>query len=149
MALQVGDTAPDFEAKNQHDETVRLSDFRGKKVVLYFYPKDNTSGCTAQACNLRDHYSELQDAGYEVIGISKDGVKSHKNFAAKQELPFTLVADVDTTINQAYGVWKEKSMYGKKYMGTARTTFLIDEEGKISEIIEKVKTKDHTAQILS
>ncbi|MFP4090915.1 MAG: thioredoxin-dependent thiol peroxidase [Cyclobacteriaceae bacterium] len=148
MALQVGDLAPDFEAKNQNDETVKLSDYRGKKVVLYFYPKDNTSGCTAQACNLRDHYSELQQAGYEVIGVSKDGVKSHKKFVEKQELPFTLIADEDTSINQAYGVWQEKSMYGKKYMGTARTTFLIDENGKITEIIEKVNTKDHTAQIL-
>ncbi|MEK6480794.1 thioredoxin-dependent thiol peroxidase [Catalinimonas sp. 4WD22] len=148
MSLNVGDQAPDFEAKNQKDETVKLSDFRGKKVVLYFYPKDNTSGCTAQACNLRDNYTDLQNAGYEVIGVSKDGVKSHQKFAEKQELPFTLIADEDTKINQAYGVWKEKSMYGKKYMGTARTTFLIDEEGKIENIIEKVKTKDHTAQIL-
>lgn len=149
MSLNVGDQAPDFEAKNQKDETVKLSDFRGKKVVLYFYPKDNTSGCTAQACNLRDNYADLQKSGYEVIGVSKDGVKSHQKFAEKQELPFTLIADEDTKINQAYGVWKEKSMYGKKYMGTARTTFLIDEEGKIENIIEKVKTKDHTAQILS
>ncbi|MDF9796692.1 peroxiredoxin Q/BCP [Catalinimonas alkaloidigena] len=148
MSLKVGDQAPDFEAKNQKDETVKLSDFRGKKVVLYFYPKDNTSGCTAQACNLRDNYSNLQKAGYEVIGVSKDGVKSHQKFAEKQELPFTLIADEDTNINQAYGVWKEKSMYGKKYMGTARTTFLIDEDGKIEDIIEKVKTKEHTAQIL-
>lgn len=148
MSLKVGDQAPDFEAKNQKDETVKLSDFRGKKVVLYFYPKDNTSGCTAQAFNLRDNYSNLQKAGYEVIGVSKDGVKSHQKFAEKQELPFTLIADEDTNINQAYGVWKEKSMYGKKYMGTARTTFLIDEDGKIEDIIEKVKTKEHTAQIL-
>lgn len=149
MALQVGDQAPEFEAPNQDGETVKLSDFRGKKVVLYFYPKDNTSGCTAQACNLRDNYADLQSAGYEVIGVSKDSVKSHEKFVAKQELPFTLISDEDTSINQAYGVWKEKSMYGKKYMGTARTTFIIDEEGKISDIIEKVKTKDHTAQILN
>jgi len=148
MSLQIGDQAPDFEAPNQNGDTVKLSDFRGKKIVLYFYPKDNTSGCTAQACNLRDNYSELQKAGYEVIGVSKDSVRSHQNFVSKQELPFTLISDEDTSINQAYGVWKEKSMYGKKYMGTARTTFLIDEEGKITEIIEKVKTKDHTAQIL-
>ncbi|WKN30437.1 thioredoxin-dependent thiol peroxidase [Porifericola rhodea] len=148
MSLQIGDQAPDFEAKNQNDETVKLSDFRGKKVVLYFYPKDNTSGCTAQACNLRDNYTELQDKGYEVIGVSKDGVKSHQKFAEKQELPFTLIADEDTQINQAYGVWKEKSMYGRKYMGTARTTFIINEDGKIEDIIEKVKTKEHTAQIL-
>ena len=148
MSLQIGDQAPDFEAPNQDGNTVKLSDFRGKKVVLYFYPKDNTSGCTAQACNLRDNYADLQKAGYEVIGVSKDSVRSHKNFVGKQELPFTLISDEDTSINQAFGVWKEKSMYGKKYMGTARTTFLIDEEGKITDIIEKVKTKDHTAQIL-
>lgn len=148
MSLQIGDQAPDFEAPNQDGDTVKLSDFRGKKVVLYFYPKDNTSGCTAQACNLRDNYADLQKAGYEVIGVSKDSVRSHKNFVGKQELPFTLISDEDTSINQAFGVWKEKSMYGKKYMGTARTTFLIDEEGKITDIIEKVKTKDHTAQIL-
>lgn len=148
MSLQIGDHAPNFEAKNQKDETIKLSDFRGKKMVLYFYPKDNTSGCTAQACNLRDNYTNLKKAGYEVIGVSKDGVKSHQKFAEKQELPFTLIADEDTKINQAYGVWKEKSMYGKKYMGTARTTFLIDEKGKIEDIIEKVNTKEHTSQIL-
>lgn len=148
MTLQTGDTAPDFEAKNQSGETVKLSDFKGKKVVLYFYPKDNTSGCTAQACNLRDHYAQLQAEGYEVIGVSKDGVNSHQKFAEQQNLPFTLIADEDTSINQAYGVWKEKSMYGKKYMGTARTTFIIDEKGVIEDIIEKVNTKEHTAQIL-
>ena len=148
MSLQTGDTAPDFSAPNQHGDTVSLADFRGKKVVLYFYPKDDTPGCTAQSCNLRDNYTELQQAGYEVIGISGDGVKSHDKFATKYELPFTLVADEDKSINEAYGVWKEKSMYGRKYMGTARTTFIIDEEGKITDIIEKVKTKEHTAQIL-
>lgn len=148
MALQIGDTAPDFEAKNQNGETVKLSDYRGKKVVLYFYPKDNTPGCTAQACNLRDNYTDLQKAGYEVIGISTDNVSSHQKFAQQQNLPFTLVADEDKKINEAYDVWKEKSMYGKKYMGTARTTFVIDEEGIITEVIEKVKTSDHTSQIL-
>lgn len=148
MSLQIGDQAPDFEAKNQNGESVKRSDFLGKKIVLYFYPKDNTSGCTAQACDLRDNHAALQKAGYEVIGVSKDGVKSHQKFAEKQALPFTLIADEDTKINQAYGVWKEKSMYGKKYMGTARTTFLIDEAGKIEDIIEKVDTKAHTAQIL-
>ena len=137
-----------FEAPNQDGDIVNLSDYRGKKVILYFYPKDNTSGCTAQACNLRDNYSDLQSAGYEVIGVSKDSVRSHQKFVNKQDLPFTLISDEDTGINQAYGVWKEKSMYGKKYMGTALTTFIIDEEGKISEIIEKVKTKEHTAQIM-
>ena len=148
MKLSIGDAAPDFSAPNQHGDTVRLSDFRGKKVAIYFYPKDDTPGCTAQACNLRDHYTELQRAGYEVIGISGDGVKSHDKFANKYELPFTLVADEDKSINEAYGVWQEKSMYGCTYMGTARTTFVLDEEGKITDIIEKVKTKDHTAQIL-
>lgn len=148
MSLQTGDKAPDFEAKNQAGETVRLSDFQGKKVALYFYPKDNTPGCTAQACNLRDNYTNLQKEGYEVIGVSTDSVSSHQKFAEKQNLPFTLVADEDKSINEAYGVWKEKSMYGRKYMGTARTTFIIDEEGTITDIIEKVKTKDHTAQIL-
>lgn len=148
MSLQIGDTAPDFSAPNQQGDTVSLSDFRGKKVVIYFYPKDDTPGCTAQACNLRDNHTKLQQAGYEVIGISGDGVKSHDKFANKYELPFTLVADEDKKINEAYGVWKEKSMYGRTYMGTARTTFVLDEEGKITNIIEKVKTKDHTAQIL-
>ena len=148
MTLEIGHPAPDFSAPNQHGDTVSLSDFRGKKIVLYFYPKDDTPGCTAQSCNLRDNYSELQQAGYEVIGISGDGVKSHDKFATKYELPFTLVADEDKAINEAYGVWKEKSMYGRKYMGTARTTFVIDEEGIITDIIEKVKTKEHTAQIL-
>ena len=148
MSLQTGDIAPDFSAPDQHGKTINLSDYRGKKVVIYFYPKDDTPGCTAQACNLRDNYSELQQAGYEVIGISGDGVKSHDKFANKYELPFTLVADEDKSINEAYGVWKEKSMYGRTYMGTARTTFVIDEEGKIADIIEKVKTNDHTAQIL-
>ena len=148
MSLQIGDTAPEFSAPNQHGDTVSLADFRGKKVVIYFYPKDDTPGCTAQACNLRDHYAELQQVGYEVIGISGDGVKSHDKFANKYDLPFTLVADEDKSINEAYGVWKEKSMYGRTYMGTARTTFVLDEEGTITDIIEKVKTKDHTAQIL-
>lgn len=148
MALQIGDSAPDFEAKNQHDELVKLSNYKGKKVILYFYPKDNTPGCTAQACNLRDHYSHLQQEGYEVLGVSTDGVASHQKFAQNQNLPFTLVADEDKSIHEKYGVWQEKSMYGRKYMGTVRTTFIIDEEGKIQNIIDKVKTKDHSAQIL-
>ena len=148
MKLSIGDTAPDFSALNQQGNTVHLSDFRGKKVIIYFYPKDDTPGCTAQACNLRDNYSELQRAGYEVIGISGDGVQSHDKFANQYELPFTLVADEDKSINEAYGVWQEKSMYGRTFLGTARTTFVLDEEGKITDIIDKVKTKDHTAQIL-
>lgn len=148
MELNIGDKAPEFAGINQNGDPVNLSDFRGKKVVLYFYPKDNTPGCTAQACNLRDHYDDLLNAGYEVIGVSKDSVKSHQKFIEKQDLPFTLIADEDISIHEKYGVWKEKSMYGKKYMGTVRTTFIIDEEGKVADIIKKVKTKDHTAQIM-
>lgn len=148
MSLEVGQMAPDFEAKIETGETIKLSDYRGKKVVLYFYPKDNTPGCTAQACNLRDNYEQLQKAGYVIFGISSDSEKSHTKFIEKQSLPFSLIADPDKTVHEAYGTWVEKSMYGRKYMGTARTTFVIDEEGKISEIIDKVNTKDHTAQIL-
>ncbi len=149
MNLRPGDAAPNFTALNQHGESVSLSDFRGKKVALYFYPKDDTPGCTAQACNLRDNYAELRQAGYEVIGVSGDGVQSHDKFSNKYELPFTLLADEDKVINEAYGVWKEKSMYGRTYMGTVRTTFVIDGEGIITDIIDKVNTKDHTAQILN
>lgn len=148
MNLEVGQMAPDFEAKIETGETIKLSDYRGKKVVLYFYPKDNTPGCTAQACNLRDNYEALQKAGYVVLGISSDAEKSHQKFIEKQSLPFSLIADPDKKVHEAYGTWVEKSMYGRKYMGTARTTFVIDEKGKIAEIIEKVNTKDHTAQIL-
>ena len=148
MELKVGDVAPDFFLYYQNGQPVRLSDLKGKKVVLYFYPKDNTPGCTAEACNLRDNYQALQKAGYEVLGVSKDSEKSHLNFISKYELPFTLLADTENDIHEKYGTWVEKSMYGRKYMGTARVTFIIDEEGKIEEIIEKVKTKDHSAQIL-
>lgn len=148
MALKKGDTAPDFTVNDQDGKPVSLSDYKGKKVVLYFYPKDNTPGCTAESCNLRDNYSELQDKGYEVLGVSTDSEKSHQNFIAKQQLPFDLLADTEKQIHEKYGTWVEKSMYGRKYMGTARVTFIIDENGKIEEIIEKVKTKDHTAQIL-
>jgi len=148
MSLKAGDKAPEFEGKDQNGEPIKLADYKGKKVVLYFYPKDNTPGCTAQACNLRDNYSDLQAAGYEIIGISSDNEKSHQKFIDKFELPFRLIADTDKSIHEQYGTWVEKSMYGKKYMGTARTTFVIDEKGVITEVIEKVKTKDHTAQIL-
>lgn len=148
MSLEVGNLAPQFESKDQNGNVIKLSDFKGKKVVLYFYPKDNTPGCTAQACNLRDNYEALQKAGYVVLGISSDSQKSHQKFIEKQELPFTLIADEDKSVHEAFGTWVEKSMYGRKYMGTARTTFIIDEEGKIEEIIEKVKTKEHTNQIL-
>jgi peroxiredoxin Q/BCP len=148
MSLEVGQLAPDFEAKIETGETIKLSDYKGKKVILYFYPKDATPGCTAQACNLRDNYEALQKAGYVVLGISSDAEKSHQKFIEKQSLPFSLIADTDLKVHEAYGTWVEKSMYGRKYMGTARTTFVIDEQGKIAEVIEKVDTKNHTAQIL-
>lgn len=148
MSLEIGNLAPQFESKDQNGNVIRLSDFKGKKVVLYFYPKDNTPGCTAQACDLRDNYQALQKAGYIVLGVSTDSQKSHQKFIEKQELPFSLLADEDKSVNEAFGTWVEKSMYGRKYMGTARTTFIIDEEGKIEEIIDKVNTKEHTNQIL-
>ncbi|MGY6741318.1 MAG: thioredoxin-dependent thiol peroxidase [Cecembia sp.] len=148
MSLEVGNAAPHFEAKDQNGNLIKLSDFKGKKVVLYFYPKDNTPGCTAQACNLRDNYEALQKAGYVVLGVSSDSEKSHQKFIEKQSLPFSLLADEDLKVHEAYGTWVEKSMYGRKYMGTARTTFIIDEQGNLEEIIEKVNTKEHTNQIL-
>ena len=148
MSLEVGKKAPEFEVKDQNGNLVKLSDFKGKKIVLYFYPKDNTPGCTAQACNLRDNYEALQNAGYVVLGVSSDSEKSHQKFIEKQNLPFMLLADEDLKVHEAYGTWVEKSMYGRKYMGTARTTFVIDENGNLSEIIEKVNTKEHTNQIL-
>lgn len=149
MSLNIGDTAPDFTSTDQTGNPVKLSDFRGKKVVLYFYPKDNTPGCTAQACSLRDNYAELRSAGYEVLGVSVDDQKSHQKFINKFDLPFTLIADTDTKVAEAYGVWQEKSMYGRTYMGTVRTTFLIDEKGIITNIIHKIDTKNHADQILT
>ncbi len=149
MSLKIGDQAPDFESKDQDGNAIKLSDFKGKKIVLYFYPKDNTPGCTAQSCNLRDNYQTLLDKGYVVLGVSSDGEKSHKKFIEKFELPFPLIADEDKKVHNLFGTWAEKSMYGRTYMGTVRTTFIIDEQGKIAEIISKVKTKDHTAQILT
>ena len=149
MALQVNDLAPDFSGKDQNGAPISLSAFRGKKVVLYFYPKDDTPGCTKQACNLRDNNTKLQDAGYQVIGVSIDDEKAHTKFINKFELNFPLVADTDKSIVEAYGVWVEKSMYGKKYFGTARVTFVINEEGVITKIIDKVKVDDHTAQVLA
>jgi thioredoxin-dependent peroxiredoxin len=148
MTLQAGDKAPEFEGKDQNGNLIKLSDFAGKKIVLYFYPKDNTPGCTAQACNLRDNYDALQKQGYVVIGVSTDSEKSHQNFINKHQLPFSLIADTDKSIHEMFGTWQEKSMYGKKYMGTARTTFVINEKGIIDEVIEKVKTKEHTTQIV-
>lgn len=149
MKLSVGDEAPDFDTRDQNGSPIRLSAYRGKKIVLYFYPKDDTSGCTAQACDLRDNYAALRQAGYEVLGVSVDSEKSHQKFIGKYDLPFTLLADTDKRVVDAFGVWQEKSMYGRKYMGTARTTFLINETGIITDIIEKVDTKKHTLQILN
>lgn len=148
MTLQVGDAAPEFAAKDQNGGEIKLSDSRGKKVILYFYPKDNTPGCTAQACNLRDNYEVLLNKGYIVLGVSVDDEKSHQKFIKKFDLPFPLLADTDHAIVEAYGVWVEKSMYGRTFMGIARTTFVINENGVIEEIIGKVDTKNHTDQIL-
>jgi peroxiredoxin Q/BCP len=148
IALQPGDKAPDFITKDQDGNPVKLSDFKGKKVVLYFYPKDMTSGCTAEACNLRDNYRSLQKQGYEVLGVSRDDEKMHRKFIEKEKLPFRLLADTDKSVHEKYGTWIEKSMYGRKYMGTARVTFIINESGTIAEVIGKVDTKNHTAQIL-
>lgn len=148
MPLKIGDKAPDFSTRDQDGDTIKLSSLKGKKIVLYFYPRDMTPGCTAEACNLRDNYKLLQKQGYEVFGVSTDDEKSHQKFIAKEKLPFSLLADTDKSIHAKYGTWVEKSMYGRKYMGTARVTFVIDERGFISEIIEKVDTKNHTDQIL-
>lgn len=148
MKLGIGQAAPAFNALNQNSESVSLDQFTGKKVVLYFYPKDDTPGCTAEACDLRDNHNRFLEAGYVVLGVSPDDAKKHQKFIAKFELPFDLLADTDQAVANAYGVWVEKSMYGRKYMGIARTTFIIDENGIISDIIEKVDTKAHTKQIL-
>ncbi|AHJ97284.1 thioredoxin-dependent thiol peroxidase [Hymenobacter swuensis] len=145
---QAGEQAPAFEAPDQNGTIHRLQDYAGRKVALYFYPKDDTSGCTAQACNLRDNYAQLQAAGVQVLGVSIDSEKSHQKFATKHELPFPLLVDEDKKLVQDYGVWQEKSMYGRKYMGTMRYTFLIDEKGLIEKVITKVDTKNHAAQLL-
>lgn len=146
--LKIGDKAPDFKSVDGQGKSVSLSDYKGKKLVIYFYPKDNTPGCTAEACDLRDNYHRFQAAGYEILGVSKDSEKSHRGFAEKYSLPFRLVADTDTNILQAYDAWGEKSLYGKKYMGALRKTYVIDENGVITDIIDKVDTKAHSAQIL-
>jgi peroxiredoxin Q/BCP len=146
--LQTGEKAPDFTAKDQNGKQVSLSDYKGKYVILYFYPKDDTPGCTAEACSFRDNYQSLTSQGFAVIGVSTDSEKSHKKFETKYSLPFTLIADEDKVINEAYGVWAEKSMYGKTYMGTARTTFIITPEGTISNIITKVDNANATQQVL-
>lgn len=148
--MNIGDKAPEFLGLNEKGEEIRLSNYKGRKIVLYFYPKDMTSGCTAQACNLRDNYEELRKQGYEVIGVSINDQKSHQKFIEKNSLPFTLIADTEQKLVQEFGVWGEMSMYGRKYMGTFRTTFIINEEGIIERIIlpKEIKTKDHAAQIL-
>ncbi len=149
--MNVGDKAPEVLGLNENGEQVLLSQYRGKKVVLYFYPKDSTSGCTAEACSLRDNYAALRGKGYEVVGVSVDSAASHQKFIAKNELPFTLIADTDKTLVEQMGVWGEKSMYGRKYMGTFRTTFILNEEGVIEKIFapKEIKTKTHGEQILA
>lgn len=146
--LKEGMEAPAFEGTDQNGNKVSLSDFKGKKVILYFYPKDDTPGCTAQACNLRDNYQELINQGFEVVGVSTDSVKSHKKFEDKFSLPFPLIADEGKNIVEQYGVWGEKKFMGKNYMGTTRTTFLIDENGIIKSVIAKPDTKNQTQQVL-
>lgn len=147
--LKIGDRMPEFEVLDQNGNTVSSSALIGKKTVIYFYPKDNTSGCTAEACSLRDNYDALQAQGYNVLGVSKDSVASHSRFAAKYELPFTLLADTDTTLLKSFGAWGEKKMYGKTVEGTIRRTFIFDEAGILVRIIEKVDTKNHASQILA
>lgn len=146
--LKIGDKAPELAGTDQNGNPVSLKDYAGKKLLLYFYPKDDTPGCTAEACDLRDHYGELKKAGYEILGVSVDDAKKHTRFIEKYNLPFSLLADIDKQTVENYGVWIEKSMYGRKYMGIARKTFLINEEGIIERIIEKVNTKAHAKQIL-
>lgn len=146
--LKPGSKAPEFTVNDQDGNAVSLQQFAGKKVALFFYPQDNTPTCTEEACNLRDHYAALKKKGLVVLGISPDSEKKHRNFIAKHSLPFTLLTDPDHTVHELYGTWGEKQMFGRKYMGTLRTTFLIDEKGKIQAIIDKVVAKDHAAQIL-
>ena len=146
--LKAGDPAPHFAGLDQDGKEISLDDFKGKKLVLFFYPKDNTPGCTAEACNLRDNFGELKEAGYSLLGVSADSVKKHQNFISKFDLPFPLLADTEKEVIQAYGVWGRKKFMGKEFDGILRTTFVIDEQGTIEKVINKVKTKDHSAQIL-
>ncbi|MBO4986034.1 MAG: thioredoxin-dependent thiol peroxidase [Bacteroides sp.] len=148
--MNIGDKAPEVLGVDENGQEIRLDQFKGKKLVLYFYPKDSTPGCTAQACNLRDNYTRLRKEGYEVVGVSVDSAQSHQKFIAKNELPFPLIADTEKKLVEAFGVWGEKSMCGRKYMGTFRTTFIINEEGTIERIIspKEVKTKEHAEQIV-
>lgn len=146
--LKEGDKVPDFEAQDQAGNTIKLSDYTGKKLVVFFYPKASTPGCTAEACNLRDNYKELQDAGFAILGVSADSQKRQTNFKDKYDFPFPLLADEDKKVIEAFGVWGPKKFMGKEYDGINRTTFVIDENGKVQRVISKVKTKDHAAQIL-
>jgi len=148
VKLAVGEKAPQIRAEDQNGKTFDLSAQKGSKVVIYFYPKDDTPGCTAEACNLRDNYTDLLAKGYKVVGVSPDNLKSHVKFADKFELPFPLLPDPDKTIIEAYGVWGPKKFLGKSYEGVLRTTFIVNEEGNIERIIEKVETKNHTEQII-
>ena len=147
--LVQGALAPPFLGKDQNGNLIKLDDFKGGRLILFFYPKDNTPGCTAEACNLRDHYQELKDKGFSLVGVSPDGPSSHQRFINKYSLPFPLIADEEKEILTAYGVWGEKKMYGKSYLGVLRTTFVIDGTGRIERIYSKVNTKDHAAQILA
>lgn len=146
--LAIGDPAPDFQGVDQSGEKISLKDFRGKKLVLYFYPKDNTSGCTAEACSIRDNYQVIREKGVEILGVSPDSEASHKKFIVQHVLPFDLIPDIEKRIIRDYGVWGKKKLYGREYEGVIRTTFLIDEEGRIEHIFTKVDTKHHAQQIL-
>ena len=148
MSLSVGDKVPSFDSTDQNGNSFNLDKFKDQKIVLYFYPRDNTSGCTAQACDLRDNFKEFKNNNYVIVGVSTDSPKSHVKFIEKNNLPFDLIADEDKSVHKLFGTWVEKKMYGKTYMGTSRKTFLIDENRVITDIIEKVKTKEHTNQIL-
>jgi peroxiredoxin Q/BCP len=147
--LKEGDLAPAISARDQNGELITLEEYRGRKVVLFFYPKDNTPGCTAEACDLRDNYSRFQEQGYEIVGVSADSEKSHQNFIAKHQLPFRLISDPERKVLQDYGAWGEKKMYGKSYMGILRKTYVINQDGYVEKIIEKVLTKEHSKQIFS
>ena len=146
--LKIGDRMPDFNVVNQDGNTISSKDLMGRKTIVYFYPKDNTSGCTAEACNLRDNYEALKEKGYNIVGVSKDSAASHRKFIDRYSLPFTLLSDTSTEMLQAFGAWGEKKMYGKTVLGTLRKTFIFDENGILTEIIEKVDTRNHAAQIL-
>ena len=147
--MKIGDKIPEVLGIDANGREIKAADFAGKKLVLYFYPKDNTPGCTAEACSFRDHYDTMREAGYEIVGVSKDSAASHTKFADKFQLPFTLIADTETTLNQAFGVWQKKKMAGREYMGTVRTTFIINEEGIVEDINTKMNTKNSSTQILN